>query len=680
MKGVLVLTGASLAAALALSATEEARDSERFTIAAVGNPDVLQERYTRWKERHEAYGRSGEFAITLNKLRGLSKFEGEASGRVQLDLDGRFIEAELTGLPEGMDVDLWLVDDHQNPGGTVLAETGDGFLRLGAFERVGELRWLETEFEGLLEDGFVLDSIVVCESGKRPEEEGLLYGSPSFFQRLYYTEQVAQLEAANKRRNTLALATIATVDVETGFPDVFDDMVALGEELFFNETFDGNGRTCGTCHPAENNFTIDPDFIAGLPADDPLFVAEFTPELDSELNGGLVFENPTLMRELGLIVANVDGFGDLQNRFVMRGVSHTLGLGVSLEDSAAPELPSQRTGWGGDGAPMGQVGKLTATGSLRDFPIGAVTQHFPLTLNREIGVDFRLPTAGELDAMEAFQLSLGRDSDPDLDDLTFIDSETENGKDLFDNGTAASTPAFFSCTVCHTNGGALRGGDNELRNTGVEEFLVNNPDNLGQLRPVDGGFGTAPNGSFPAEPVANADGSFGNRKFNLISAIEAAETAPFFHNNMASTLEDSIEFYASDEFFVADNRRIVFDEDELADVSRFLRIMNVLDNVDHQAPPYAEKGLVVLAQPVIDEPLMTRLMDLAMANCTDALDVMVEKKLHKDIDLKLPFKLLKQARGRFKRAKDPAFSATSRIKRVTQGLGKLVEVRNALLQ
>ena len=40
------------------------------------------------------------------------------------------------------------------------------------------------------------------------------------------------------------------------------------------ETFDGNGRTCGTCHPATNNFTLDPAFIAKLPKSDPLFVAE----------------------------------------------------------------------------------------------------------------------------------------------------------------------------------------------------------------------------------------------------------------------------------------------------------------------------------------------------------------------------------------------------------------------
>lgn len=67
----------------------------------------------------------------------------------------------------------------------------------------------------------------------------------------------------------------------------------------------------------------------------------------------------------------------------------------------SPQGP--RTGWSGDGAPE--------SGSLRSFAVGAVIQHFTNTLNRVPGVDFRLPTDEELDALEAFQFSLGRQSD-----------------------------------------------------------------------------------------------------------------------------------------------------------------------------------------------------------------------------------------------------------------------------
>lgn len=665
----LILAGVSLASVVAWSLVEPPRDSRETTLAVVGNPDLLHQRYDAWKARRSSYLGGDSFEIGLTGARGHLGGPTSASGRVALDFEYGLLEAEVVGLAPEASVDLWLVDDHAGE-----------HLRVGTLWNEGEAARLETDLDSLVEGAFQVDSIVVCESTASPEEGALLYGSPTLFQRLYFAEVVAQLEADEARLAGLGLAMPAMLDVETGFGDeVFSDLVTLGEELFFNETFNGNGRTCGTCHPAENNFTLDPDFIATLPADDPLFVAEFVPELNSDLNGGLVFENPTLMREKALIVANVDGFGDLTSRFVMRGVSHTLGLPAALEGDG-PALPAHRTGWGGDGAPVGEFGDLTATGSLRDFAIGATIQHFPLTMNREIGVDFRLPTAGELDAMEAFQLSLGRDEDPDLDSMVFLDPETENGKDLFVNGSAGSTPPFFSCTQCHENAGAKRQGENQNRATGTEEFLVNNPDTVGQLRPIDGGFGTSPSGGFPGTPIANADGSFGNREFNIISAIEAAETEPLFHNNVATTLRDSIEFYASDEFFIADNRRIVFTDSELDDVERFLRVLNYLDNVDHQAPPYGEKALIALSQPEINEPLVTRLMDLAIANCNDAADSLRGMKLHKDPDLADAFKRARKARNLFKRVKDPSFSTTSRIKRCTKALGALVEGHNFVVQ
>ena len=65
--------------------------------------------------------------------------------------------------------------------------------------------------------------------------------------------------------------------------------VCVGADLFLRETFGGNGRSCATCHRVDNNFTIDPAFIAKLPPNDPLFVAEFNPDL-----AGL--EIPAVMR------------------------------------------------------------------------------------------------------------------------------------------------------------------------------------------------------------------------------------------------------------------------------------------------------------------------------------------------------------------------------------------------
>ncbi len=94
------------------------------------------------------------------------------------------------------------------------------------------------------------------------------------------------------------------------------ELIARGADLFFNERFDGNGRTCATCHPADNNFTLDPAFIARLPADDALFVSEREPALAT-------LENARLLREFGLVLENTDGF---DRPGVFRGVPHTLVL------------------------------------------------------------------------------------------------------------------------------------------------------------------------------------------------------------------------------------------------------------------------------------------------------------------------------------------------------------------
>src|SRR4029078_13064508 len=103
----------------------------------------------------------------------------------------------------------------------------------------------------------------------------------------------------------------------------------------------GNGRTCGTCHPSDNNFTIDPKYIATLPSNDPLFVAESNPALAQN------FENPTLMRAVGLVLENVDGFENLQTKFVLRSVPHLLAMQRSrIPTHRSPKPPGQRRGVG----------------------------------------------------------------------------------------------------------------------------------------------------------------------------------------------------------------------------------------------------------------------------------------------------------------------------------------------
>ena len=352
-----------------------------------------------------------------------------------------------------------------------------------------------------------------------------------------------------------SLLAVTLASCQMPEPEPLDPQAALiakGRQIFFYETFDGNGRTCGTCHRAEDNFAISPAFIATLPDDDPLFVAETNPNLAAN------FENPRLMREFGLIVENLDGFGDLENVFTMRGVPHTLALNTSIDSAQGP-----RTGWSGDGAP--------GDGSLRAFATGAVIQHFPRTLGRVAGVDFRLPTEAELDALEAFQLSLGRQKDPELP-LLLRGVVASRGQEIFLDNTLGK------CNACHFNAGA--NGDPQIFgpdagnlnfDTGVEDLPDQPADLTGELVPVDDGFGVPGDGTF-----------------NTPTLIEAADTGPFFHNNSVETIEGAVAFYNGDAFnnspagqllIGATGSGINLDATQVVAVSAFLRVINALENI-----------------------------------------------------------------------------------------------------
>jgi cytochrome c peroxidase len=350
----------------------------------------------------------------------------------------------------------------------------------------------------------------------------------------------------------LAAAVLLAACQAAPGPEPEAALVLRGEQIFFAETFGGNGRTCGTCHRAEDNFSITPPFIATLPPDDPLFVAETNPALAGN------FEKPALIRNVALILENQDGFDDLPANFNMRGVPHTLALRLSVDSRQGPQ-----TGWSGDGAP--------GDGSLRAFATGAVVQHFPKTLDRSAGTDFRLPTDEELDALEAFQLSLGRQNDLTLP-LALRSPVASRGQAIFlDNSSG-------KCNACHANAGANAdpaifgpGAGNLNFNTGVE-MLPDQPGDLHeQNNPPDDGFGVPGSGEFNTPPL-----------------VEAADTGPFFHNNAVETIEGAVAFYNGEAFNSSPAGRLLIgatgsginlEATQVVAVAAFLRVINVLENI-----------------------------------------------------------------------------------------------------
>lgn len=379
-------------------------------------------------------------------------------------------------------------------------------------------------------------------------------------------------------------------------PQPEDPLVLKGERIFFEETFAGNGRTCRSCHRAEENFSISPAFLASLPPDDPLFVAETNPEL------AVNFENPVLMRNVALILENQDGFDDLAANFNMRGVPHTLALRTSVGSRLGP-----KTGWSGDGAP--------GDGSLRAFATGAVVQHFSKTLNRIAGTDFRLPTDEELDALEAFQLSLGRQEELALP-LALRGPVASRGQEIF------LDKASGKCNACHANAGANAdptifgpGAGNLSFNTGVENLPDQPGDMHGQLNPADDGFGVP-----------------GNGEFNTPSLVEAADTGPFFHNNSVETIEGAVAFYNGEAFnsspagqllLGATGSGIELDATQVVAAAAFLRVINAMENIR------AGTGLLQLVQAYRNgHSRQAVLIERAGFEIEDAIDVLRGGGLH----------------------------------------------------
>jgi mono/diheme cytochrome c family protein len=544
----------------------------------VGVPEVFLPKYLAFRNAQLASGTPDVMRVKLGYVKGLSKSFIKMVGEAAINLESGAVSVNLSGLTPLQTYTLWLVDTASDP----LAP--DVTASLITFLASGPAALLNGVLPPLLPSNFTIDRVVVT--------EGTLFGAPlaagtvnvfqkAFFRRLSLRHEssdlllfdettaapalfnrVPALEFETTMAPLAPLGREAAVEFATGSGSSgravkLDKLVSAGAQLFFQETFAGNGRTCGTCHPSSNNFMIDKDFIATRPANDPLFVAEFNPALAD-------LERPQLMRSFGLILENLDGFTP-STRFVMRGVPHTLGMQVSLtRDPTQTPTPAEMTGWSGDGSP--------GTGSLREFAIGAVTQHFTKRLNRVANVDFKLPTDKQLDAMEAFQLSLGRNADFTLAQITFKNAAVESGKNLFINGTQ-SPSAGGTCVACHNNGGALTPtGPNGNFNTNVED--VDHPARSILDFPRDGGFGRTP---------VNPDGSIGNRAFNTAPVVEAADTPPFFHNNVVATLEGVMDFYTGPEFNNPNRPaafRFAFNPTQKNQITAFMRALNTLQNID----------------------------------------------------------------------------------------------------
>ena len=199
--------------------------------------------------------------------------------------------------------------------------------------------------------------------------------------------------------------------------------------------------------------------------------------------------------------------------------------------------------------------------------------------------------------MEAFQMSLGREADIDIDPndgdgaIELTGTLASQGQILFLDAAEED----IRCHSCHKNAGANANFDfppgtldtNANFNTGVERL----PDPAYRMVaydiPCDAGFGNGVDIGLtgPCADVVTTGNSraFGDGTFNTPPLIEAADTAPFFHNHSVNTIEGAVAFYNSDTFnnspAAAFGRNISLTIPQVDAIAAFLRVLNALENI-----------------------------------------------------------------------------------------------------
>jgi len=575
--------------------------------------------------------------MPLVALRGITSEPVNASGKVTIDLATGSLMSLVRGLPAGGAFDLWLLKNRPGVGDTTMAEAQEAqdrlLLKVGPYQAQGTAYTLSANFAA-----FLPDRAFVTRSGQNPVNSFVLTGSNTIFDRLMRMQvRFVDEPGAARGFDPLAPATRAAN---------FARLVAQGRQLFVNEQFSGNGRRCGTCHVESNNFTIDPEFIAKLPPNDPLFVAETNPAL------AINFEKPALMRKLGVFVENADGYDDLANKFTLRSaqtvqalanstVRPDPSLGMDFSSNGLNADPPERLGWSNDGAP------------LREFASVAIGQHATRTLDRKAGVDFRVPTDAELDALGAYQLSLGRQEDFTLSILKLRSQAATKGQVLYQDTGNLGEAGDKNCNACHFNAGGTSAVSFNSSSPGFPRldstplgFNMGAPTNVNDLPlalelglPRDGGFGVLPLpgggfGNFCVVAICGQQIPF--EEFNTPPLVESADTAPFFHNHTVKDLESAIAFYGRPEFqspkSIGNPKAIPIDispdpnDPEVQAIAAFLRVLNALENI-RSSINVAERGRTMTTDADAHD-----LARLALAETADAVKVLSEGALAKNVE------------------------------------------------
>ena len=168
--------------------------------------------------------------------------------------------------------------------------------------------------------------------------------------------------------------------------------------------------------------------------------------------------------------------------------------------------------------------------------------------------------------------------------VTFRSPLVEAGRELFNSEESGP------CALCHRNATALNeGGFNGMFDIGVQRRRNTPAQRLDPDLPADGGFGPCARRSAPVPAAGCGDG-----RFNTPSLIEAADTAPSFHDNSAATIEDAVRFYTTATFANSTEGQTLnvrLERRDIVAIAALLRTLNAIENIrSSNALPEAGAG------------------------------------------------------------------------------------------
>jgi cytochrome c peroxidase len=349
-----------------------------------------------------------------------------------------------------------------------------------------------------------------------------------------------------------------------------ENSVSNGRRLFESETFGGNGRTCRTCHSKATG-TVSPEDAQELfrtRPQDPLFVADGSD--DGNGNGTTrIRTDATIIMRIPLahnvkLAANPAA----THMTVIRGIPTTLNTPaldpVLMLDGRQPDLQSQA--------------------------LGAIRDHAQPTL---------IPTAADLENIKAFQLTNQFFSSPELREFAEggpapglpqgKTASEKRGRIFFEDVVDFAEPKHGLCARCHA--GPMLNETNlvsqiifgipvgtrfqnilvsELNVAGnpVQEFIFN------QGLPNERHVFSTDIGRSAITGVTDLDDTTTSNfnAFKILQLRGIRDTAPYFHDNSAKTLEDVMAHYTN--FFnIQSGGSLILSEEDRADVVAFMKLL-----------------------------------------------------------------------------------------------------------